>query len=223
MKGIDPAKCRYLRHASSELSSAGWENNPAALFRDNRIDIEDYQSILKRDQLDGYDYAISLVAFGGGRALFLGIYQIVERNLPFVTHPRYKEFNESFGWDCYTKGISGRSSAYHKLEFTDTLAEYSGRLVISWSGQRFIQNASYRREVVKIMEAGSVGNFPGYDNILLGRADFEELLNNPRANAQWHTALSKVGGVYLITTKEGEQYVGSAYGKGSLWQRWHMG
>ncbi len=100
------------------------------------------------------------------------------------------------------------------------LEDMSGRLVISWSGQRFTQKANDAREVVEIMEAGSIGTFTGYDNVLLCRADFEELLANPKSNKQWHTALSKVGGVYLITTEDGQQYVGSASGQSGIWQRW---
>lgn len=42
-----------------------------------------------------------------------------------------------------------------------------------------------------------------------------------RSEASWRSALSSVGGVYLIMDKKtGKAYVGSAYGEDGIWQRW---
>ena len=47
------------------------------------------------------------------------------------------------------------------------------------------------------------------------------MIDNPDSNREWHRMLSSISGVYLIlNTATGQQYVGSAYGKGGIWQRW---
>jgi hypothetical protein len=42
-----------------------------------------------------------------------------------------------------------------------------------------------------------------------------------KRDSSWWSALSSVGGVYLVLdTATGKAYVGSAYGTGGIWQRW---
>ncbi|MGI6513985.1 MAG: GIY-YIG nuclease family protein [Syntrophomonadales bacterium] len=49
----------------------------------------------------------------------------------------------------------------------------------------------------------------------------EKIVKNPNVNRQWKMTLSNVYGVYLILdTTNGQQYVGSAYGKDGIWGRW---
>ena len=49
----------------------------------------------------------------------------------------------------------------------------------------------------------------------------KETVNAPMAHESWHTALSSINEVYLIVDREGgRRYVGSAYGKGGLLERW---
>lgn len=67
----------------------------------------------------------------------------------------------------------------------------------------------------------SIADFPGFNSILL---KFETLACVVRQdNISWRSALSSIGGVYVITdTLTGKQYVGSAYGGVGVWQRWSV-
>ena len=61
----------------------------------------------------------------------------------------------------------------------------------------------------------------GYENVILMFDELEKIIKNPDVNRQWKMMLSNVYGVYLILdTTNGQQYVGSAYGKDGIWGRW---
>lgn len=61
----------------------------------------------------------------------------------------------------------------------------------------------------------------GYENVILMFNELEKIVKNPDVNRQWKMMLSNVYGVYLILdTTNGQQYVGSAYGKDGIWGRW---
>jgi hypothetical protein len=65
----------------------------------------------------------------------------------------------------------------------------------------------------------TIGDFPDYKSVLLSYRKLQTIVQE--SNKSWHTALSIVSGVYLITdTSDGKLYVGSAYGGEGIWQRW---
>lgn len=65
----------------------------------------------------------------------------------------------------------------------------------------------------------TIGPFPGFNNVLLTHTMLRTVIRE--MDASWFTALSKLGGIYLITdTSDGKLYVGSAYGDEGIWQRW---
>jgi hypothetical protein len=65
----------------------------------------------------------------------------------------------------------------------------------------------------------TIGDFPGYKSVLLSYRMLQTIIRE--SNPSWRTALSNIGGVYLITdTSNGKLYVGSAYGAEGIWQRW---
>lgn len=73
--------------------------------------------------------------------------------------------------------------------------------------------------VMEIADAQLVP-FPGFDRLVLDRAQLQAVMREHRY-AAWRTALSSVVGVYLITdTRNGRQYVGKADGVESIRQRW---
>lgn len=74
----------------------------------------------------------------------------------------------------------------------------------------------------KILEfPDALGRFPGYASIKLSLRAIKTLIQNPSQSVEWETALKYVPGVYLITDQtNGSLYVGSAYGKEGIWQRW---
>jgi len=67
--------------------------------------------------------------------------------------------------------------------------------------------------------AFSVPPFPGYEKVILGHTELQLIVRD--VEPTWKTALSTIGGVYLILDRStGKQYVGSASGAGGIWQRW---
>ncbi len=65
----------------------------------------------------------------------------------------------------------------------------------------------------------TIEKFPGYNNIRISHDQLVLLFS--KAEPSWMSALSSVGGVYLIKDiLTGKGYVGSALGQGGLWQRW---
>jgi hypothetical protein len=64
-----------------------------------------------------------------------------------------------------------------------------------------------------------IEQFPGYSNTIIPKRMLDLIVSQEVES--WKTALSNVGGVYLITdTMTGKCYVGSATGEGGIWQRW---
>lgn len=108
------------------------------------------------------------------------------------------------------------------LVASEHLADLRNRLVIGWRSPRTWRlngptAAGY--PVMEIADAQPVP-FPGFDRLILDRAQLLAVMREHRY-AAWRTALSSVVGVYLITdTRDGRQYVGKADGAESIRQRW---
>lgn len=108
------------------------------------------------------------------------------------------------------------------LVASEHLANFRNRLVIGWRSPRTWRlngptAAGY--PVMEIADAQPV-RFPGFDRLVLDRAQLQVVMREHRY-AAWRTALSSVVGVYLITdTRDGRQYVGKADGAESIRQRW---
>ena len=63
--------------------------------------------------------------------------------------------------------------------------------------------------------------FEGFEKLILPYDELKEIVENKHIYESWHTTLSSVYAVYLITDIiSGKQYVGSAYNKGGLLGRW---
>lgn len=108
------------------------------------------------------------------------------------------------------------------LVVSELMADLRNRLVIGWKSPRTWRlngptAAGY--PVLEVADAQPVP-FPGFDRLVLDRAQLEAVMRDHRY-AAWRTALSSVVGVYLVTdTRDGRQYVGKADGAESIRQRW---
>jgi hypothetical protein len=98
------------------------------------------------------------------------------------------------------------------------------RVVIEWGKANRSWHQGYDNEkvIVQILPKGYIGSFPGLLNTVLDFGELERLMQYSEANIEWKNHLSSVNGIYLILdTKTGNQYIGSAYGKEGIWQRWN--
>lgn len=117
----------------------------------------------------------------------------------------------------------------YTLTLMDDFKEYRKRLIIKLEKPigRDVYNVRYQRvqekyngEIYEISPSTKLGNFPGYNNVLLTHKDLSLIVKGDEP--EWRNALSSVKAVYCITdTSTGKLYIGSATGDGAgLWERW---
>jgi hypothetical protein len=144
---------------------------------------------------------LSLIYLGGGRWLFAGVYRVMG------VHP------------------GQNTASKYETQLLPGHEELIGRVIVKYKREG---RASYRwghkygaeLEVAEILEsAKSIERFPGYNNVRISHSKLALLVS--KEEPSWKSALSSVGGVYLIMdTLAGHAYVGSASGEGGVWQRW---
>lgn len=192
------AKIKLVRHKDHR-------QNVYNLYRFRRSEFEDYQSVQSKPVFDGVDYIVSFIGEEGKRARFVGVYRVlkvqpIEEVLKTVKNPA----------DKY----------YYTLEEVGGFEELKERVVINWtnaiSWHQWFKNDM---EVVEISSGFDTKPFTGYLDFILTFDELAELVNTN--NEEWKRMLSNVKGVYVIRdTKTDKLYVGSAYGKEGIWQRW---
>lgn len=109
--------------------------------------------------------------------------------------------------------------------------ELDGRLLISFDkknvGDKFVrqsylltENWVNKLKIVEILaQPLQFAKFPSFKAVHLSFAQLKNVVK--KALPDWHSALSSVAGVYLISDRSsGKLYVGSATGEGGIWQRW---
>ncbi|WP_026820319.1 GIY-YIG nuclease family protein [Arthrobacter castelli] len=102
------------------------------------------------------------------------------------------------------------------------MADLRNRLVIGWRAPRawWLKSTTAAGYPIKEIADPEPEPFPGFDRLVLDHAQLQAVMREHRY-AAWRTALSSVGGIYLITdTRDGHQYVGKADGAESISQRW---
>lgn len=109
----------------------------------------------------------------------------------------------------------------YKLEkISGPIADFYGSLFVS---STYKANMAYQLKFPRVKDQFNVGNnpiideFPGYDKVNVTFSDLSNLIDT----SSWQAALKNLKGVYMLRdNNNGKQYVGSAYGKEMLWQRW---
>lgn len=109
------------------------------------------------------------------------------------------------------------------LRPSEVMSSLANRLVTQWSKDAINWSkkgiAASAFPVIEIADPQDVA-FPGFDRLVLTRAELRTALEDSRYSA-WRTALGSVQGVYLIAdTSTGKQYVGKADGSERILGRW---
>jgi len=125
-----------------------------------------------------------------------------------------------------TKDLNVKRDVNYEGDEIEKFKPFFGRVVIKYhKGHReqvkYLKQIMDKLEVLKILPSVFDGDdFPGYDKVCLSFSQLETIIH--RNKRDWVAALENQKAVYLITdTKNGKQYVGSAYGEnGMLLQRW---
>ena len=195
MPGADPER--------TKVHLAGWNgiDDPLDLFRADTFEawqLGQHQRNFERDLV------LALIDMRADRWLFAGL---------FTAHgseARQGKTREYFQYD---------------LRRVQDCAELEGRMVVSFKrpgrasylvAERWVDELT----VAEVLpERLSIGEFPGFKAVDISKLELDVIVR--RRIESWRSALSSVGGVYLISDPTaGKLYVGSAYGEGGFWQRW---
>ena len=156
----------------------------------------------KSSLLDCYDYLITFSQYnlyGSDFYIFGGIYEIK------------KVFPEKYGKNGYD------------ITLLEDYKEYRKRLVIKCKTgrvfeRRYLSLKDNDIEIFELFPNIATEKFNGYQNVSLMYKDLKIALNDPT----WIGALKNVKAVYVITdTSNGKLYIGSAYGREGLLNRWN--
>ena len=173
-------------------------------------DFDEWQSIQTNKNFN-LDYVVSLVYYKKDVWMFAGVFKI-------NGEPREIEYKGKRHWkyDLEKTGVQsdmiGKCFFEYKKEFR---ASYPSMTLKPKNGAALsdIQIAFINEK------RATINDFDGFDKINIPYSTLKYIVDNNLPS--WKTALSNVKGVYIIVdTKNGKQYVGSAYGDECIWQRW---
>ncbi|MFC3531813.1 GIY-YIG nuclease family protein [Vogesella facilis] len=199
-------RIKFVRHKDRTIDLA-------YLYRHGQLDI--YQATQSQPVFDGCDQIVSFIGGEGTLATFVGVYRVAGVELRAEPH-----------WpaDFLLPAADGPWPYLYELQPDERFRSLAGRVVIDWgrSALAWHQWANDKdKEVVEVLPAGYVSEFPGYLDLVLSHHELREIIAHPLANRRWHQMLSAVAGVYLIVDgSTGKQYVGSAYGQEGILGRW---
>ncbi len=220
--GISPKDVLVFRHRPSEPSL----NRIFDWIATERIDLFDcYQSThgpRTESALEKADYLASFIRHRAGSALFIGLYEVAGRRLLNVdeclARPAHRELM-SLGMSGFKATDNRDSITEFELLRTNWHSDWRERLIISWppperSWYRWADRNRFEVEAIA-EESVLTPPVPEWSELVIR---WNELGHIP---ATWRAALSQWRGIYLINDQsDGRFYVGSAYGRENILQRW---
>ena len=202
--GIELNKVKLIRHV---LSDREFRKCYESGF------VKEYTQIQKVGFSSNYEYWIVFISDKGTSCKLYACYKVNG------WRPNTSELiPNDFPYPTWFNG----SGVYFSLDKTTLLEEFEGRLIIDWgkATRSWHQKATTEKPVLAIQSSKKT-QFNGYENVILDYYTLKVIIEDPVVYENWHTALSSVYAIYLITDMySGKQYIGSAYGKGGLLSRW---
>lgn len=124
-----------------------------------------------------------------------------------------------------TKNVKGKHRYIYRTSEVAGLEHLVGRVKLFFEKNfraSYLKGGKYFDKLVVseiLPKRMTIGSFPGFNSVLISNYLLQAIVRE--RNLSWHTALSNVSGVYIITDNEtGKLYIGSAYGGEGIWQRW---
>jgi hypothetical protein len=150
------------------------------------------------------DQVLALIHLGGPEWLFAGVYNVLGAKKGTTHNPD--------GFTYITEEVTGLEHLVGHAIVTFQ-KDFRASYLIGPKYEDKLKVAAIRHQRM------TIGDFPGYKSTLLSMAKLRTVVNE--SHPSWHSALSSVGGVYLLTDNTtGMMYVGSAYGDEGIWSRW---
>ena len=209
------SKIKFKFHMSTDF--LGLEKSPYDCLIE---DAEDWQNLNnyrnekgKSSRLDGYDYLVSFAQYNiYGRNFFVfgGVYKVE------IAKPEHYEIG---GYNIFLLD--------NKDPIGEFLNKYRKRLIVKLDENLGINfELTYEAiekkniEVFEVFSNIASGKFNGYQNVSITHKELREIVSNNELS--WKLALSSVKAIYVITDiKTGKLYIGSAYGREGLLNRWN--
>ena len=151
------------------------------------------------------DQVLALINLGRSEWLFAGVFKILGLEKGTTHNPA--------GFTYLTEAVPGLDhlTGHAIINFQK---DFRASYLIGPKYEDHLEIAEIRNQRM------TIGDFPGYKSTLLTMAKLRTVMKE--GNPSWYSALSSVGGVYLITDNTtGKMYVGSAYGEKGIWSRWN--
>ena len=221
-KLIDPKQVLVLRHRPRETklnTVLPWlaAERPQVFNAYQQTQNERVERAMSRA-----NYVAAFIGREPAKALFVGIYSV--RGSKSITQKQFWRIPEyvklkAYGMNGFTEESRRSSCLLFDLELTDFYAHWTGKLVVGWPGREIAWwRWADRNEfpVVAIHEENAlVAEFPEWDDI---DWSWDELSDRPLHSwsplEEWRVIY------YIFDASDGKGYVGSAYGKDNLRQRW---
>lgn len=225
-KDIDPKTVIVMRHRPSEPKLAkviGWlaAEKPECY---NAYQQTQGPAVEKAMQgLSGRGYIASFIAYGSGRALFIGLYKIAGTTpltpRGYWSVPAYRFLKDNFNMIGLPELRRHDTILWFDLKLAKHYQEWMGKLVIKWPPP---DRSWWRRAERNVMEVVAIHEesvlelaMPPWDAINIS---WNELSVLP---SKWRAALAQWRGIYFIFDEsDGKAYVGSAYGDENIYGRW---
>ena len=222
-KGIDPKHVLVFRHRPKEprlRDVLPWlaAERPELFNAYQQSQYERVERIMAK--MNGTGHVASFIGIKPGTALFVGLYSIAgSRPLTYEQFWRISANRELETFGMPDDDDKQRTVLWFDLRLTEFYKLWKGKLIIGWPGQELVWcRRAHKNEfpVLAILEDSALdAAMRAWDAINL---TWEQLRVLP---TRWKSKLSEWRGIYYVfDASAGKGYVGSAYGKDNLLQRW---
>ncbi|RSK38964.1 GIY-YIG nuclease family protein [Hymenobacter perfusus] len=198
-RGLPPqARTKLVRHRDTSGALDVHE-----VYRNRYADFLDYQRQQGNPIFHKCDYVVACLGESGSQARFVGVYRVLSVE---------RETDEHY---------------YYQLTEVPGFEELKDRVLIEWGKAALSWHQWLRPDtpkvVLEIQPKPFSRPFTDYLDFTLSFAELQELVGSQSPRDDWRRMLSAVAGIYLILDSfTGQQYIGSAYGEGGVWQRWSV-
>ena len=220
--GIDPATTLVMRHRPREPELRrvfSWiaVERPDLFNAYQSSHFPRTEAALKRAT-----HLVSMIGIDAGTAHFISLFRNEGHNPvtlgEFWANPLNKELHE-FGMAGWSADSERAAALWFDLQPDSALADYEGRLTVTWPG---LERAWYRWADRNTFQISALRpqrfletEMPGWHQLVL---EWRELSNLPQS---WALRMAEWRGIYLITDQtDARHYVGSAYGAENILGRW---
>jgi len=197
---------RHVDHSAKSLAS---------MIEAGEFDFYQSEQLASKRPFHGCKVIVSFLASPDGGCTFHGIYRVLGSR-PLTRADR------AIAPDFLQAALSERKGerVWYDLEEVEGFEDLRGRLRVAWQAPlAWVQSKD--TEIREILPPGRTKNFPGYQDVVLSWKELQAICHHSASHRDWVTALKFTAAIYRITDlSTGKIYIGSAYGKSGLWNRW---